>query len=86
MTHEFVMYIDPALWTEEQVQNWVNWTIDQYKLPSSKGTRLWITGRRLCELSEAEIRALAPESGDFLHAHLEIWKTGLLCGFLNGSV
>ncbi|XP_077975659.1 uncharacterized protein LOC144431411 [Styela clava] len=66
---------DPQLWSEDQVEKWVVWTISQYSLPFLDSSLFRIKGSQLCKMSEEQMRSIAPKCGDFLHAHLEIWKT-----------
>ncbi|XP_036387725.1 SAM pointed domain-containing Ets transcription factor-like [Megalops cyprinoides] len=66
---------DPLEWSSGNVQKWVLWTEHLYRLPQVGGSFQELRGREICGLTEAEFRQRSPQSGDILHAHLDIWKS-----------
>ncbi|KAG7478471.1 hypothetical protein MATL_G00081040 [Megalops atlanticus] len=66
---------DPLEWSSGNVQKWVLWTEHLYRLPQVGGAFQELGGREICALTEAEFRQRSPQSGDVLHAHLDIWRS-----------
>lgn len=58
------------------MQKWLLWTEHQYRLPSVGKAFQELGGKELCAMSEEQFRQRSPLSGDVLHAHLDIWKSG----------
>lgn len=58
------------------VQKWLLWTEQLYRLPHAGKAFQELTGKDLCAMSEEEFRQRSPQCGDTLHAHLDIWKSG----------
>lgn len=68
---------DPMDWNTGNVQKWLLWTEHLYRLPHAGKAFQDLTGKDLCNLSEEEFHQRSPQSGDTLHAHLDIWKSGV---------
>ncbi|KAG9352813.1 hypothetical protein JZ751_017389 [Albula glossodonta] len=66
---------DPMEWSTGNVQKWVLWTEHLYRLPQVGGVFRELSGRDLCAMSEEDFRQRCLQSGDVLHAHLDIWKS-----------
>lgn len=58
------------------MQKWLLWTEHQYRLPPVGKAFQELGGKELCAMSEEQFRQRSPLSGDVLHAHLDIWKSG----------
>lgn len=72
-----VLVIDPIEWNTGNVQKWLLWTEHLYRLPHAGKAFMDQIGKDLCAMSEEEFRQRSPECGDTLHAHLDIWKSGV---------
>lgn len=59
------------------VQKWLLWTEHLYRLPHAGKAFQDLTGKDLCAMSEEEFHQRSPQCGDTLHAHLDIWKSGV---------
>ncbi|KAI3369324.1 hypothetical protein L3Q82_007576 [Scortum barcoo] len=68
---------DPIEWNTANVQKWLLWTEHLYRLPHAGKAFQDLTGKDLCAMSEEEFRQRSPQCGDTLHAHLDIWKSGI---------
>lgn len=68
---------DPIDWSTGNVQKWLLWTEHLYRLPHAGKAFQDLTGKDLCAMSEEEFRQRSPQCGDTLHAHLDIWKSGV---------
>ncbi|CAD6193115.1 unnamed protein product [Caenorhabditis auriculariae] len=64
---------DPYNWTEEHGARWIKEMCQQFSLPTPQ--HIFLSGRVLLSLSLKEFVQMAPESGDTLHAQLQVWKT-----------
>lgn len=58
------------------MQKWLLWTEHQYRLPPVGKAFQELGGQELCAMSEEQFRQRSPLSGEVLHAHLDIWKSG----------
>ena len=67
---------DPFEWNPSHVQKWLLWTEQLYRLPHAGKVFQDLTGKDLSAMSEEEFHHRSPHSGDTLHAHLDIWKSG----------
>uniref|UniRef100_A0A3Q2D0P5 SAM pointed domain-containing Ets transcription factor n=1 Tax=Cyprinodon variegatus TaxID=28743 RepID=A0A3Q2D0P5_CYPVA len=77
---------DPTEWNTGNVQKWMLWTEHLYRLPHAGKAFQELTGKDLCAMSEEEFRQRSPLCGDTLHAHLDIWKSGIWYLFEKMSV
>ncbi|XP_064332471.1 SAM pointed domain-containing Ets transcription factor isoform X2 [Camelus dromedarius] len=68
---------DPVDWSPGNVQKWLLWTEHQYRLPPVGKAFQELGGKELCAMSEEQFRQRSPLGGDVLHAHLDIWKSGI---------
>lgn len=64
-------------WNTGNVQKWLLWTEHLYRLPHAGKAFQDLTGKDLCNMSEEEFHQRSPQCGDTLHAHLDIWKSGV---------
>lgn len=65
---------DPYVWSVDQAQKWLLWTLDQFKLPMDQIENFILDGTSLCMLSECDFRNRSPMVGPYLYPQLEIWK------------
>lgn len=70
-------FVDPIEWNTGNVQKWLLWTEHLYRLPHAGKAFQDLTGKDLCAMSEEEFHQRSPQCGDTLHAHLDIWKSGV---------
>ncbi|TSM36118.1 SAM pointed domain-containing Ets transcription factor [Bagarius yarrelli] len=68
---------DPVEWSCANVQKWLLWTEHLYRLPQVGKAFQDLDGKDLCAMTEEEFRQRCPQCGDTLHAHLDIWKSGI---------
>lgn len=73
-------FVDPIEWNTGNVQKWLLWTEHLYRLPHAGKAYQELTGKDLCAMSEEEFHQRSPQCGDTLHAHLDIWKSGMFEG------
>jgi SAM pointed domain-containing ETS transcription factor len=59
------------------VQKWLLWTEHLYRLAHAGRAFSDLSGKDLCAMSEEDFSQRAPQCGDTLHAHLDIWKSGV---------
>ena len=69
---------DPMEWSSGNVQKWLLWTEHLYRLPQVGKAFQELTGKDLCVMSEDDFKQRSPQCGDVLHAHLDIWKSGMI--------
>ena len=74
----YLLSPDPIEWSSGNVQKWLLWTEHLYRLPQAGKAFQELTGKDLCAMSEEDFRQRSPQCGDTLHAHLDIWKSGVL--------
>lgn len=75
--HRLCVPSDPMDWNTGNVQKWLLWTEHLYRLPHAGKAFQDLTGKDLCNMSEEEFHQRSPQCGDTLHAHLDIWKSGV---------
>lgn len=64
--------VDPWLWTEQQVCQWLLWATNEFSLVDVNLQRFGMTGQVLCNLGKERFLELAPDFvGDILWEHLE---------------
>lgn len=64
--------LDPWLWTEQQVCQWLLWATNEFSLVDVNLQRFGMTGQVLCNLGKERFLELAPDFvGDILWEHLE---------------
>lgn len=76
-------------WNTGNVQKWLLWTEHLYRLPHAGKAFQDLTGKDLCNMSEEEFLQRSPQCGDTLHAHLDIWKSGVcicVCVCIHNSI
>ncbi|XP_030231376.1 SAM pointed domain-containing Ets transcription factor [Gadus morhua] len=66
---------DPIDWSAANVQKWLLWTEHLYRLAHAGRAFSDLSGKDLCAMSEEDFSQRAPQCGDTLHAHLDIWKS-----------
>ncbi|KAB0799819.1 hypothetical protein PPYR_07699 [Photinus pyralis] len=65
---------DPSQWNPANVLSWLQWTTNQFGLPTLIPNQWELSGPNLIALSEEDFTRRAPQSGSILYAQLEIWK------------
>uniref|UniRef100_G1QD36 Transcription factor ETV6 n=1 Tax=Myotis lucifugus TaxID=59463 RepID=G1QD36_MYOLU len=76
-------WIQPALWSREDVLHWLRWAEGEYSLQRTRERGFEMNGRALCILTKDDFRLRAPGSGDVLYELLQYIKTqrqALVCG------
>lgn len=64
--------VDPWLWDEQQVCQWLLWATNEFSLVNVNLQRFGMNGRVLCSLGKERFLELAPDFvGDILWEHLE---------------
>uniref|UniRef100_H2Z659 ETS domain-containing protein n=1 Tax=Ciona savignyi TaxID=51511 RepID=H2Z659_CIOSA len=63
---------DPLVWTEEHVQEWVEWTITEYNLSDvDRAAFVNVNGRALCEMAKEHFhRITSAKNADVFMSHL----------------
>lgn len=70
--------VDPWLWTEQQVCQWLLWATNEFSLVDVNLQRFGMTGQVLCNLGKERFLELAPDFvGDILWEHLEQMIKGI---------
>ncbi|XP_069745019.1 protein C-ets-2 [Narcine bancroftii] len=63
---------DPCVWTEEHVNQWLHWAVNEFSLQNVNFQKFYMTGQVLCHLGKEGFLELAPDFiGDILWEHLE---------------
>ncbi|XP_013161713.1 PREDICTED: DNA-binding protein D-ETS-4-like isoform X2 [Papilio xuthus] len=65
---------DPLQWSAEDVQSWVMFTLQHFRLAPVPAEYFAMDGVALVALTEEEFNRRAPQAGSTLYAQLEIWK------------
>nr|XP_002125238.1 transcription factor protein isoform X1 [Ciona intestinalis]XP_026689800.1 transcription factor protein isoform X1 [Ciona intestinalis] len=71
-TKRVIVPADPLVWTEEHVQEWVEWTITEYNLSDvDRSSFSNINGRALCEMTKEHFhRITSAKNADVFMSHL----------------
>lgn len=63
---------DPHIWTEQHVNQWLHWAVNEFSLENVNFQKFYMTGQTLCDLGKERFLELAPDFiGDILWEHLE---------------
>ncbi|XP_078416407.1 protein C-ets-2 [Cetorhinus maximus] len=63
---------DPRVWTEQHVNQWLHWAVNEFSLENVNFQKFYMTGQVLCSLGKERFLELAPDFiGDILWEHLE---------------
>ncbi|XP_048397034.1 protein C-ets-2 [Stegostoma tigrinum] len=63
---------DPHVWTEQHVNQWLHWAVNEFSLENVNFQKFYMTGRVLCDLGKERFLELAPDFiGDILWEHLD---------------
>lgn len=66
------LLVDPWLWSEQQVCQWLLWATNEFSLVNVNLQRFGMNGQMLCNLGKERFLELAPDFvGDILWEHLE---------------
>ncbi|CAH0397367.1 unnamed protein product [Chilo suppressalis] len=65
---------DPMLWSTNDVNSWVMFTLQHFNLPMVPAEYFTMDGAALMALTEEDFNQRAPQAGSTLYAQLEIWK------------
>lgn len=66
---------EPLNWTQDHVQHWIKWAVQQFNLQGVNMDTWNITGKELSELSHADFVKKVPyDPGDFFWTHLELLR------------
>lgn len=77
----FLAVLDPWLWTEQQVCQWLLWATNEFSLVNVNLQRFGMNGQVLCNLGKERFLELAPDFvGDILWEHLEQMIKGTRVG------
>lgn len=73
----FFFLVDPWLWNESQVCQWLVWAASEFSLKTVNFQKFIMTGQELCSLGKELFLELAPDFvGDILWEHLEQMMKG----------
>lgn len=68
---------DPRLWTDQNVAQWLAWTVNEFSLKSVDFEKFCMNGATLCGMGKERFLDLAPDFvGDILWEHLEMLQKG----------
>lgn len=68
----YFLLVDPWLWSEQQVCQWLLWATNEFSLVNVNLQRFGMNGQMLCNLGKERFLELAPDFvGDILWEHLE---------------
>lgn len=77
---------DPMQWSENQVIQWLDWTIKEFGCTPVNKCNWRISGLQLCTLSKEEFLERAPPyTGDVLHSHLNLLKAKGTLSYILGD-
>lgn len=72
-----LLLVDPWLWNESQVCQWLVWAANEFSLETVNFQKFIMTGQELCSLGKEHFLELAPDFvGDILWEHLEQMMKG----------
>ncbi|XP_063811525.1 transcription factor ETV7-like [Pseudophryne corroboree] len=66
--------IHPALWSKDDVINWLRWAEEEYSLQRTDDSKFVLNGRALCILTKDDFKARSQSSGDVLYELLQCIK------------
>lgn len=68
---------DPRQWTDQNVAQWLAWTVNEFSLKSVDFEKFCMNGATLCGMGKERFLDLAPDFvGDILWEHLEMLQKG----------
>lgn len=68
---------DPRQWTDQNVAQWLAWTVNEFSLKSVDFDKFRMNGATLCGMGKERFLDLAPDFvGDILWEHLEMLQKG----------
>lgn len=68
---------DPRQWTDQNVAQWLAWTVNEFSLKSVDFDKFCMNGATLCSMGKERFLDLAPDFvGDILWEHLEMLQKG----------
>lgn len=66
---------DPMQWTQMHVKHWINWAVNEFKLPNVDIANFNMTGAELCDLSHSDfVKYIPHDRGDIFWTHLELLR------------
>lgn len=80
--HQFWSSSDPRQWTENNVAEWLTWTVNEFSLKNVDFDKFCMNGASLCAMGKERFLDLAPDFvGDILWEHLEMLQKGKAASF-----
>lgn len=77
---------DPNLWTHQQVQFWLTWAIQQFRLKNIRASEWNINGQELCELKHRDLKSkINPDQLEMFYTHLEMLRKHRYVAILDES-
>lgn len=72
-------YLDPQLWSESDVNHWLQWAIKEFNLDGFDSQTFLMTGKMICEMGKEMFLAQTPPYvGDILWEHLDRLLRGMI--------
>lgn len=77
---------DPQTWSEGDVQQWLEWSRNEFKLRDMEVARYHnIEGRQLCSMNKEQFTHLfGPHNAESLFSHLNFLRHGMIHADLTG--
>ena len=74
---QFTASLDPLVWTQQHVQQWVDWVIAEYNVTNVNPTIFsMLDGIALCSLSKEDFcRLVNPKQADVFITHLDYLRS-----------